>query len=646
MYKKVQNETLQPNVSKQKHSPFRGPGGIALLLGIIAFVAYANTLPNGYALDDSTSIQQNAQVKKGISAIPDILATPYHHGNFMIKDGAPQNDLYRPLSLVLFAIEYQLFPDSPLVGHLGNVLLFAGCVMLLFLFLYHLFRQQLALAFTAALLFALHPLHTEVVANIKSCDELLCFLFAMLSLNSFIKYLDYGKTGSLISGLVFYFLSLLSKETSITFVAVIPLIFFFYRNENRKRSTYISLLALLFAIIYLAVRFSVLIKYNEYNPASVAFYENALIGTPGYASRLATEIFVLGNYIKLLVIPYPLICDYAYSAIPFATFTNVWVWTSFIIYGALIYLAISRMIKKKNDPLTFGILFFLITISIFTNMVLLIGSEMSERFMFFPSVGYCLAIAFIIVQVILKGQGSGLADIKNKKLLYVLVPISLVFIGITIYRNTEWKDSYTLFEADIKKSPDNCRLYVYAATQEMDKAHAPDTDPDTRQQMFVQGVKDYRKCLAIYPDFKPAQVNIALAFIDANKLDSAASHAGKALALTPDDPNVMNILSIIYFKQDKFQESIALDRTASAADPTNAYYPGNIGICDIRLKQYDSAIYYFRRSVNIDVADYRYVKFMANTFKTLNQRDSAKKYVLIAQRSDPNFNIDKDNGFK
>ena len=594
----AENAKNPPAASTAKKS-WSSPGKLSLLLGIIAFLVYANTLPNDYALDDATAIQQNALVKKGISGIPEILATPYHHGNFMIKDGAPSNDLYRPLSLVVFAIDYQLFPDSPLVEHLGNVLLYVGCVMLLFLFLYHLFRQQrLVLAFMATLLFALHPLHTEVVANIKSCDELLCFFFAILSLNSFIKYLDSGSIKPLISGLVFYFFSLLSKETSITFVAVIPLIFFFYRNENKKRSVYISLLALLPAMLYLIIRFSVLIKYNEYNPTVVAFYENALVGAPGYASRFATEIFVLGNYIKLLIIPYPLICDYAYSTIPFATFGNAWVWAAIIIYATLIYLAFSRLFRKKNDPLAFGIIFFLITISIFTNIAFLIGSEMSERFMFFPSLGYCIALAFIIEQAILRGQGRDTAQLKNKKLLFVLIPIALVFIGITVTRNSEWKDSYTLFESDIKKSPDNCRLYVYAATQEMDKAHAPDTDPTTRQEMFVQGVKDYRKCLAIYPGFKPAQVNLAL------------------------------------------------DRTAAAADPTNAYYPGNMGICDIRLKQYDSAIYYFRRSVNTDVVDYRYVKFMANTFNALNQRDSAKKYEAIARRSDPNFSIDKDNGFK
>ena len=79
----------QPNVLTQKYPPgiYPGPGrrrvpvGIALLLGIISFIAYANTLPNGYALDDATSIQQNALVKKGTSAIPEILSTPYHHGN-------------------------------------------------------------------------------------------------------------------------------------------------------------------------------------------------------------------------------------------------------------------------------------------------------------------------------------------------------------------------------------------------------------------------------------------------------------------------------------------------------------------------------------------------------------------------------------
>ena len=212
---KPDSQTFNRNAEKSK-SIFKNEIGnkwqpitkYSLFLGFIAFCIYANTLQNGYALDDLTAIQDNSLVRKGITAIPEILSTPYHYGSFRARENGPAiDDLYRPLSLVIFSIEYQIVGDNPVLGHLANLLLYAGCVILFFLFLYNLFkRQRPALAFIGALLFALHPIHTEVVANIKSADELLCFFFGLLSLNTFMKYLDDNDSRFLISGLIFYFL--------------------------------------------------------------------------------------------------------------------------------------------------------------------------------------------------------------------------------------------------------------------------------------------------------------------------------------------------------------------------------------------------------------------------------------------------------
>ena len=91
------------------------------------------------------------------------------------------------------------------------------------------------MAFIAALLFAVHPLHTEVVANIKSSDEMLSFLFAFLAMNVFLKYSQSGKITQLLVGGLCIFLAYLSKETVITFLVIIPLVFFFYRSENKKQ---------------------------------------------------------------------------------------------------------------------------------------------------------------------------------------------------------------------------------------------------------------------------------------------------------------------------------------------------------------------------------------------------------------------------
>jgi len=622
----------------------------ALLLGIVAFSIYANTLQNGYALDDLSAIQQNALVRKGITAIPEILATPYHSGNSINQQNRITiDDQYRPLSLILFSIEFQLFGDNPMAGHLVNIILYAGCVIAFFFFLYHLFKKKRPLiAFIATLLFTLHPIHTEVVANIKSSDELLCFLFGFLSLNIFLKYLDTGNIRLLISGVVLYFLSLLSKETTITFVLIIPLIFFFYRNENRKRSIYISVGSFLIALIYLAIRFSILIAHHSYNPSAVSFIDNELSAAPSATTRLATEILILGNYLKLLFIPYPLISDYSYNAIPFAGFSNIGVWLSVIAYILMVYFGISRLAKRgdgdtKNntDPLTFGIIFFLVTISIFSNLMFLLGSEMAERFMFSPSAGFCLFIAFIMEQLVFKSPMPDIKSISYKKIMIILIPVSLAFIAITINRNTDWKDSLTLARADSKKSPDNSRLHYFAANEEIALTKLDDIDPATKKQMFEEGIMDYQKSIAIYPRFSEAHTNLANAFMFAMQLDSAEVHGKLAVAAQPGNANALNTLANVYMADKKYPDAIVLLRKASAAGPDNTMPPFNIGICNMNTKEYDSAIYYFKKVVNMDATNGRALQLIAIAYNVKGQKDSTEKYEAIARKSDPGFSINK-----
>ncbi|MFI5196944.1 MAG: hypothetical protein ACHQD8_07620, partial [Chitinophagales bacterium] len=170
----------KPQVKKeQEPKQWFSVTNLCIALCVVCFGLYFNTLWNGYILDDVMVLKDNTMVTQGVKAIPELLSTPHMRGYLIIP-----NDLYRPLSLVMFAIEYQFFGLNPMVGHFFNIVVFAGCVIMLFLFLNKFFGGgKMAIAFIAALIFAVHPIHTEVVANIKSRDELLCYFFAFLSLN-------------------------------------------------------------------------------------------------------------------------------------------------------------------------------------------------------------------------------------------------------------------------------------------------------------------------------------------------------------------------------------------------------------------------------------------------------------------------------
>jgi protein O-mannosyl-transferase len=608
---------------------------LAFLLGILSFLVYANTLKNQYALDDFNVIKENTIVTKGASAIWEIFSTPYRRGWFITS-----NDMYRPLSLVMFAVEYQLSDGKPALGHFMNVLLFAGCVILLFLFLDSLFeKKKPVVAFIAALLFALHPIHTEVVANIKSRDEILCFFFAFLSLNVFVKYLDTGKIKHLALGCLCFFLSLLSKETVITFLGIIPLIFFFYRNENKKRAAYITGGAFAMAVLFLIIRVSILVEFHANNAADVSFIDNMLSGAPTAAARLATETEILGKYILLLFLPYPLVCDYSYNSIPFTGFGNPWVLLSLAAYGLLGFFSVRGLIKSKKNPFVFAAFFFLASISLFSNIPFLIGTPMAERFLFFGSVGFCLAIALAIEKWILRTDNAGLPLLTSSAVIGVAGIIGVIYCVITVNRNSDWYDNLSLFKADINKSPNDSRLAYYYGTELVTVA-THEGNPAVSKQELEDGITNLRKSLAIYHigvqlyhiiNYENALSELGNAFFHTNQNDSAEIYDKEALEINPKSSITLNNLAGVYFVTKKYPLALEVCKKSIELNPKYVDAYSNQGLCFLHMGRADSSLFYLYKAMSIN-PDFKgtYDNFVL-TYKALKQPDSVRKYEALAK---------------
>ncbi len=627
---------MGPSGSTTTIAGFSIIGKLTFLLGIIAFLIYANTLGHGYVLDDYIVIVKNNIVTKGFSGIGEIFTTPYHFGHSPVT-----NDLYRPLAMVMFAVEWQLSGGGAWLSHFINTVVFAGCVMLLFMFVDELFdKRKTVLAFVAALLFALHPIHTEVVANIKSRDELMCFLCAFGSLLLFMKHARSGKIMELVAGAVLYFLALLSKETAITFIGVIPLVFFFYKNDNRGRSIMITAGAVIAAAAYLAIRFSVLAHYNANHSGEVSFIDNVLSGAPTSATKFATAIYIMGNYIRMLFVPYPLICDYSYSGIPFVGFGNTWVLLSFAAYLALVVFALLRMLKNRKDPAAFGILFFLITISLFSNIPFLVGAAMAERFVFFASAGFCIAISRAVDKWVIKDGGNNIDALKRGTTLFVLLPVCLVYSGITFARNGDWKSNNSLYAADVVKAPENSRLHYYLGTDLLISEEADGTDVETKKQLATAGIEHLKTAVAIYPGFSLVISEIGSTYFNIKNYDSAAIYFEKALTINGKDTLAMHNLSAVYFFKQEYEKSVAQCRSAIALDPNYGRGYRNMGSCYLKMGKYDSAIQVLRIAAIMDPAINSSYQNLAYSFKLGGNMDSARKYEAIARQRNPAFSLD------
>ena len=201
----------------------------SLLIFIFSFLLYSTAINSDYNLDDTLVTQNHRLTSKGISAIPDIFTSPYY------QDEMGYSYEYRPLVLISFALEHELFGENPHVSHFFNVLLYALACSLLFI----VFKKLLtgySILFPAAisLLFAVHPIHAEVVSSIKNRDEILALIFGLLSLQSTLGFINEKKRWSIIFVPVFFTAALMCKVSILTLVFISPLLLLLFRNVLLK----------------------------------------------------------------------------------------------------------------------------------------------------------------------------------------------------------------------------------------------------------------------------------------------------------------------------------------------------------------------------------------------------------------------------
>lgn len=635
------------------------------VIALLAFFLYANTLSHAYALDDFPVIYGNSLTMQGMAGIPMMLKTAYWYG----LDG--QNDfLYRPLSLVTYAIEWQLSPNNPQLGHFTNVLLYAFTGFFLFRLLVMLLKNyNLIIPFITTLVFMVHPLHTEVVANIKSRDELLCFLFFILSAIQFVKYANDAKIGRIIMSGICFFLALLSKESAITFLAFYPLILYFFTGVTWKKNITGSLIMIGVSLIYILIRGSVLTSQTVSGEISVL--DNTLMAAPDLQSRLATAFYILGLYLKLLVFPHPLASDYSYPQIPIVTFLN-----PLALFSLLFYLAagIYSIIKfTKKSLIVFGIIFYFIPLSLIANVLFLTKSTMADRFLYVPSLGFCLVVAVLLTtwfKLPLAKQNYekfSLLFTKNKGLMGLTTVILLLFSIKTIARNPDWKNDYSLFSKDSQTSSRSSRIHFlyanhliqsvkqnlvgeekkagYLKTAEIEMNEALKLYPKNFEAIFGLGelyttTKEYDKALSCYknaiqyiPGDSKAQNNLGNTYFRMGNYQQAFEVLNNSIRMHPDNMEGYNNIGSVFFATGQYQKAIEVYTKAISLNPKYAEALKNLGSCYGMLKDYDNAIVYFNKAIAVNPNNPDYYNTLAITYQFKGDSLNANIYSEKARQA-------------
>lgn len=600
---------------------------IALIPAIAALVLYVNTFSHEYVLDDVSAITQNAVVQQGTEGIPTIWKTDYRYGYW-----SEPGSLYRPLALTLFALEWEQWPNDPRPAHVVNVLLFALSCTLLFLLVYQWFgRSDPWLPLIVSLLFAAHPIHTEVVANIKSADELLAFVFSALALMTLWRHLAArGSVFSLwiIPALVCFFLALMSKESVVTLLAVVPLLIWFFTDKTIKQNLVATSWLLIPLAAYLGIRASVLegVKGNDIVP----MIDNILVSAGG-GERLATALKLCGMYLWKLVMPHPLSHDYSYNQVPLTTFGDPLVWLSVGAYIALIWIAF-KLLRKKH-PISFAILFFLLTISLYTNLVLTIGTHFGERLLFLPSLGFCLALGWLVWKW---GARSGRFEVKKAALPLLAAAVALVGYSVKTYsRNAEWATEVALFEADVKNCPGSSRTHYRLGMAYMKQRALKTNDPAVKTAWLRKAVAELREAVRIYPGYADAQGELGLAYHRMALHDDAIKHYRLALEISPNHYTTLNNLGTLLFERGRFEQAIPYFEQALKAHPRYKDATGNLASAHAMMGQYEKAVYWFKKAIQLAPSEASYYYYLGITYNNMGDLTEGHRWLEQAYSMDP-----------
>ncbi len=649
-----------------------------ILIFAFSFLLYGNSLNNKYALDDAIVITQNNYVKEGFSGIKDILTTELFTGFFGVKKNLVDGGRYRPLSLITFAIEYELFGENPFIGHLLNIIFYALSGIILYLVLLNLFKNKFnnewdyLLPVFATTLWLFHPLHTEVVANIKGRDEIFSLLGSLASLLLILKYLDTKKIYLLVSALVVFFLALLSKEMTITYLLIIPLSIYFFKDKKLKETLFPSALLLIPTIVFLLLRQSIMGE-PAVTGSSIPqeLMNHSFLGTT-LPEQYATIIYTLLFYLKLLFVPFPMTFDYYPFHIHITTFYNPLVILSVLVHLSLAIIAIWGF--KKKSIVSFGIFYYAITFSIVSNILFPIGTFMSERFMYMPSIGWAIIVAFGIMKLVQIIQ-------KNKDILASsFVALFLIpFTFLIINRNKAWANDYTLFTTDVLTSSDSAKSNTSAGgkiIEEVDKLEKILRDKSTSIKILTREIdkldlKDAEKERILKGNnIKNIYQNIKI--FDHEYLKKALTYLEQAVKIHPTYTDALLLLGNAHYKYDKNYNAIwqayekilkknprhelvaknwviIMHDTIPARQKINYYkrllkYNPNIFECNYQigslygksLSILDSSIIFLEKSKVLSPNNKKVYKDLGVAYGMSNQLEKALPIMLKAHELDPN----------
>lgn len=512
-------------------------------IALAACLPYLNALSNDFAFDDHGLIGKNRIVQQ--LDLTAMFTQDYWAGYTEESSG-----LYRPLTLLSFGLEYALVGAQPRFYHLNNILLHLCICLLIYCLIGQLFDPATALL--TALLFAVHPVHTEAVTGIAGRADLLSSALVLTALLCSIYVRLHHRARLQYLSVLPFALALLCKEQAVILPVLLAIVDLFLWRKGRVPRWFIGEYAAHIATIglYLSGRWIVL---KGLLVSRIEFLDNPLIALP-LDLRALNAFDISFKYLQLLIFPHQLSADYSFASIPITQSH-----TGLGIIGALAILGASALIIRsffrQPSAWSFAAVWFAACFALVSNIVVPIGTIMAERLLYLPSLGFALLAAQLLLH---------LSTRKTWKLWCAL--LLLLYAGRTWTRNQDWRNNETLFAATVELYPNNVK-----ALQGLGTALAA-------RGAWNEAVSTYRRALAVYPKADEVYYHLGLVLWPLNRHSEALQAFQQTIALRPDYAEAHLNAGATYHKLGRLDKALASYLKAVELKPS--YWPSWQNLAD------------------------------------------------------------------
>ncbi len=521
----------------------------SLLAALAAALAFANSVANDFAYDDRLIVAGNEGIQS-LETLPGTLAKPYWpnaHGREL--------GLWRPVATLVHGVQWALWDGDPAGFHLVNVLLHGLAAALVVLLLGELVPVSAALL--GGLVFAVHPVHAEAVANVVGMAELLSGTLYLTACLIAVRSPGRMRAGRALLTAGLFLAAVLAKESAVTLPGAILLLDAAKGNLDVRglRAHLVErwpLHALLGATVALVFAGRMLVLGSVADPYPPMGAE-MLAG--GEVSRIWTVLGTWPEVFRLLFLPVELSADYTPPVIPVA-----YGWTARSVCGLLLglgALVIARVSWRRGPTspgglspgtVAFGVLWFFVTLLPASNLLFLTGVLLAERTLYLPSVGFAAGAGWMLAQVRLERPRAGA----------LAIAVALMLLTCrTVARNPTWKDNATVFATLLRERPESARSQWVAGDVYMGRGDR------------ARGIAAYGRAIGAVGGSYTLLAEIGRR-MTAEGFDRAGEHLlRRAWRDRPEFGLAPSLLAILYDRQGRWRLAEEAARAAVEAEPDN-----------------------------------------------------------------------------